>query len=360
MTRKVLSSLCIFFASFLPCACQRTATAPSKTSAKAPGKTQAQTQPQIQWLHYNDSAESAFTMDVPFGWQVQGGMYRFGYFDARWMMGVRSLDGKVVILISDVNAPPYALPGPSTPAEGQPYTKPQQYQMVVERFQQPQDYAATYAKHRFGDVCKTMTPSTTAWSPTLPASWSDPKAQSSDGSVSYTCTTTDGPRIATVFTRNALFQGQGYGFWIATPISILCAPDRCAQAQAMTQHMIDSWQKNPQWIERQNQLAQLGFQHIREGFAQFMDQMRQINRQFQQSLNQQQASFNAYKHGEEQQFSSWADTINGETNVTDPETGTQFKVFTGPQHNYYENGLGVKINSDVSPGLDFHQLQVNP
>lgn len=352
MTRKVLSSLCIFFASFLPCACQRTATAPGKTSAPTSAK--------IQWLHYSDSAESAFTMDVPLGWQVQGGMYRFGYFDARWMMGVRSLDGKVVILISDVNVPPYALPGPRTPPEGQPDIKPQQYQMVVERFQQPQDYAATYAKHRFGDLCKTMNPSAAAWSPTLPASWSDPNARSSDGSVAYTCTTTDGPRIATVFTRNALFQGQGYGFWVAMPISVLCAPDRCDQAHAMTQHMIDSWQKNPQWVTYQNQLTQIGLQHIREGFAQFMQQMQQIHEQFTQSLNQQVSSYYAHQQSEESQFSSWADTINGETNVTDPATGTQFKVFTGPKHNYYENGLGVKINSDVSPGLDFHQLQVNP
>ncbi len=62
------------------------------------------------------------------------------------------------------------------------------------------------------------------------------------------------PRIATVFTSNALFQGQGYGFWIAQPVSILCTPDRCDQAHSMTQHMIDSWQKNPQ-VEYQNQLT---------------------------------------------------------------------------------------------------------
>jgi hypothetical protein len=356
MTRKVLTSLCIFFASFFPCACQQTPTPAAKSSAKAAAKTQ----PKIQWVSYNDSAEGAFTMDVPLGWQVQGGMYRFGYFDARWRMGVRSLDGKVVILINDVNVPPYALPGPNTPPEGQPYTKPQQFQMVVERFQEPQAYAATYAKQRFGSVCKTMTPSGAGWMPTLPASWSDPKAQTSNASVSYDCTTSDGPRIATVFTSNALFQGQGYGFWVATPISILCAPDRCNQAYSMTQHMIDSWQKNPQWVEYQNQLTQIGLQHIREGFQQFMQQMQQIHERFTQSMNQQVAGYYAHQRSEEQQFSSWDDIINNQTNVTDPATGTQFKVFTGPKHNYYENGLGVKINSDVSPGPDFYQLQVKP
>jgi hypothetical protein len=52
------------------------------------------------FTHYTDSAEGAFSMDVPLGWQVQGGMYRFGHFDVRWMMDVRSLDGKIILRIS--------------------------------------------------------------------------------------------------------------------------------------------------------------------------------------------------------------------------------------------------------------------
>jgi hypothetical protein len=352
ISTKVLTFSCILLGISVPSACQRASTGTAKSQAKPAD--------QIHWIRYNDSAEGAFTMDVPLGWQVQGGMYRFGYFDVRWEMGVRSLDGKIIIRINDINVPPYALPGRSTGREGQSYIKPQQYQMVVERFQQPKAYAEVYAKHRFGDICKGMTPAASAWSPTLPASWSDAKAPSSSDSVAYSCETTDGPRVATVFTNNALFQGQGYGFWVATPISILCVPDRCGQAQSMTQHMIDSWEKNPQWVEHQNQMAQLGLQRIREGFAQFMQQMQQIHQQFTQSMNQQVSSYYAHQNAQAKQVSSWCDTINGETNVTDPQTGTQFKVFTGPKHNYYENGLGVKINSDVSPGPDFHQLQVNP
>jgi hypothetical protein len=352
MSGTIIVFSCFLFAVSFPAACQRASTDAVNSSTKQ--------QEQIHWIRYNDSAEGAFTMDVPLGWQVQGGMYRFGYFDVRWEMGVRSLDGKIIIRINDVNVPPYALPGPSTGREGQPYIKPQQYQMVVERFQQPKAYAEVYAKHRFGDVCNRMTPSASAWSPTLPSSWGDPKSPASKDSVAYSCETSDGRRIATVFTSNTLFQGQGYGFWVATPISILCAPDRCEQARSMTQHMIDSWEKNPQWTEHQNQMTQLGLQRIRENFGQFMQQMRQFHEQFTQSMNQQVAGYYAHQNAQAKQVSSWCDTINGETNVTDPQTGTQFKVFTGPKHNYYENGLGVKINSDVSPGPDFHQLQVNP
>lgn len=58
------------------------------------------------WVRYTDNAEGAFSMEVPVGWQVEGGMYRFGYLDVRWMMDVRSLDGKVIIRVNDPNVPP--------------------------------------------------------------------------------------------------------------------------------------------------------------------------------------------------------------------------------------------------------------
>jgi hypothetical protein len=64
------------------------------------------------WIRYTDNAEGAFSVEVPIGWQVEGGMYRFGYFDVRWMMNIRSLDGKVIIRLDDPNVPPYVLPGP--------------------------------------------------------------------------------------------------------------------------------------------------------------------------------------------------------------------------------------------------------
>jgi hypothetical protein len=314
----------------------------------------------IEWLRYNDSAEGAFTMDVPLGWQVQGGMYRFGYFDVRWMMGVRSLDGKIIIRISDVNIPPYVLPGPYTGREGQPYTKPQQFQMVVAKYQEPGPYAELYAKHRFFEICKTMTPAPAPWKPAIPARWDESNGRAADGGAAYSCDSSDGPRTAAVYARNTLYQGQGYSFWTALPISILCAPERCEQARNMTQHMIDSFEKNPQWVTYQNQLTQVGLEQIRSSFGQFMQQMQQFHQQFTQSMNQQVSGYYARQNAQARQVSGWCDTINGLTNVADPKTGSQFQVFSGPKSNYYINGLGVKVNSNISPGPDFHQLEVIP
>jgi hypothetical protein len=73
-------------------------------------------------------------------------------------------------------------------------------------------------------------------------------------------------------------------------------------------------------------------------------------------MNQQVAGYESHHASQAQQVSTWGETLTGLQNVSDPMTGTQFQVFSGPKANYYVNGNAVKINSDVSPGSGFHQL----
>ena len=344
-------------------ACIANLVAPTPAGRSTAETTQAAKSPEnINWIRYTDSAEGAFSMDVPLGWQVQGGMYRFGYFDVRWMMDVRSLDGKIIIRIDDVNIPPYVPPGPRTGREGQPYIKPQQFQMMVSAYQEAQPYAEMYAKHRFTEVCKSMNSGKADWSPTMPAAWQITGAmRTSEGNVAYECGTSDGPRVATVYARTTLFGGNAT-FWTVDPvISIIAAPDKMPLAHSMVQHMMESWEKNPQWAEYQNRVTQMGLQQIQAGFRQFMQQMQAYHQQRTAAMNQQVASFEARQNAQARQVSNWGDILTGIQKVSDPQTGRQFEVFSGPKANYYTNGAGVTINSNVSPGSDFHlDKQIQP
>jgi hypothetical protein len=310
----------------------------------------------LNWVSYTDSAEGGFSMEVPLGWQILGGMYRFGYFDVRWMMDVRSLDGKVIIRIDDPNVPPYVLPGPHTGAAGRPAFKPQMYQMMVDDYREAQPYAEGYAKHRFSSVCKSLTPRTAGWSPTMPPAWhSDPGAKVTQATVSYDCPTSDGPRTVIVYARNTLHPDSG--LWQVDPIiSLLATPEAVQLAESMIQRMIDSWQENPQWAQYQQQMTNRGLEEIRGGFAQFMQQMQAYHQQREAAMNQQVAHFEARQQAQAQQVSDWGEMLTGLTKVYDPATGTQFDVFTGPKANYYTNGNGVTINSNISPGANFHQV----
>jgi len=75
------------------------------------------------------------------------------------------------------------------------------------------------------------------------------------------------------------------------------------------------------------------------------------------AMNQQVSQFESRQNAQAGQVSSWGNILTGLTNVSDPQTGAQFQVFSGPKANYYVNGQGQAINSNLNPGGDFHQVQ---
>ena len=349
MKSKTIAILC---ATFVSLACVSNTPAAGNTPSENPDRA-AKTSDELHWVRFTDPAEGAFSMDVPVGWQVQGGMYRFGYFDVRWMMDVRSLDSKIILRIMDVNVPPYTLPDQSTGPEGQEYSKPNQFQMMVSRYRDGQSYSELYARHRFSHICKTVTRRHRDWVPTMPPAWADdPGTKATEGGVAYDCDTSDGPRIVSVYARTALNNG----LWFVTPISIMATADRTALAHSVVQHMIDSWEKNQRWAQYQNQMTQVGLDQVRRGFQQFMSEVQAYHNQRTAAMDQQVARFESRQNAQAEQVSRFGEILSGVQDVEDPMTGARFQVFSGPKANYYVNGNGVKVNSNISPGPDFHQL----
>jgi hypothetical protein len=130
------------------------------------------------------------------------------------------------------------------------------------------------------------------------------------------------------------------------------APKRLQQAQSMTQHMIDSWQETPEWKAHQEEMTQMGLAKIQADFGQFMHQMADFHEQRTAAMNQQVAHFEARQQARADQVTSFGNVLTGLTNFYDPATGTQFQVFSGPKANYYMNGMGVKVNSNLDPEMD--------
>ncbi|HXW51205.1 MAG TPA: hypothetical protein VEJ41_04385 [Candidatus Acidoferrales bacterium] len=321
---------------------------------------QAVAQP-MHWVRYTDTAEGAFSMDVPAGWQVDGGMWRFGYFDVRWMMTVRSLDGSMIVRINDASVPAYALPSPHTGSQGQPYVRPRQFQMIVSSYTNGNAYARLYAAHRFKDACKILAIQPgTSWQPAMRGAMADLTGTNavSDGSATYSCESTNGLRMAVVYARTLQYPVQGGGaFWIASPlVSILAVPQDLPTAYAVAQHMLDSWQKNPQWVAYQQRLTQVGLNEIMSNFQGFLHQMATYDAARRSAMDSQVAGFESRMNAQAQQVSDFGETLTGLQDATDPLTGEKSQVWIGPKSNYYTNGNGVTINSDLSPGPGFHQL----
>lgn len=102
-------------------------------------------------------------------------------------------------------------------------------------------------------------------------------------------------------------------------------------------------------------MTQVGLAQIRANFGQFMQQMQAYDRARTAAMNQQVAGFEGRQNAQARQVSGWGETLTGLETVRDPQSN-QFQVFSGPKANYYMNANGVKINSNISPGPDFHQL----
>nr|HEV7952844.1 hypothetical protein [Candidatus Acidoferrales bacterium] len=149
MKFKPMAPIIVICAVAIACAIS-IARAGSRTVTSAPAGN-------ITWLKFTDPLEQAFTLEVPQGWTVKGGMFRLGYSDHREMIDMTSPDGKINIRIGDLSIPPYFLPN-QYHREGEIYDLGAQAQGRVARYRTGQEFSTAYGKVRFARVCTSVTP----------------------------------------------------------------------------------------------------------------------------------------------------------------------------------------------------------
>jgi hypothetical protein len=312
----------------------------------------------IGWTDFQDSFEHAFSLSVPQGWMVQGGLFRFGFSDYRLMVSVKSPDGKIDLRIGDVTIPSYAPPSAYHPREGQPYDLGAQAQLVIARYRTGAQYAVLYSQARFGTLCQNpqQNPSTIDF--TMPDYLPMESVQrSSTGQIEWLCQTSDGPRVALTFTRT-LDGGQ---LWqVPTMVSLLAPSDQVEQARNIALQCVKSLKINGQWIAYQRNMDQQGLQYQRMRQQWRRQQISAQIQQFESQMHAMQNQVNAFeKHQAMQagQVEDFTNALNGITPTTDPLTGEHRIVWTGTRENYWVNGVGQVVNATNAPSSAFHQLQ---
>ncbi len=305
----------------------------------------------VMWQAYEDPLEKAFTLEVPKGWTVKGGMFRLGYSDHRMMVDLTSPDGKINIRFGDVAVPTYFLPNQQH-HEGEVYDLGLQAQGRVARYRSGQEFAKGYSKVRFAPVCQNLTPKPATLPPLVKLETPQGVVQASEGEVTFTC----GDRTAYVYAQTALFQG----LWQATSLTSYLAPEgHVAETREIILHSSKSFQLSPDWVQKQNQLdkdalvyqrrrQQARMQALSAQVAQFETQM--------QGMRNQVAAFERGQAQRQSQFQQWDNIISGITPTTDPY-GNTINVFNGPKSRYWYNpATGEERNADVSPGPGWEPL----
>jgi hypothetical protein len=327
------------------------------------------------FVKFEDPHEKAFTLEVPEGWTVKGGLYRLGFSDQRPMVDMTSPDGRTNIRLGDVAVAPYVLPTQSYPRDGAPYDLGAQAQPVVAKFRTGDDFAALYAEARFKQMCRNVArqkiDSPLQLPDVIPVENGVTVIQWSVGQVAYACNTSQGPKTAYAYARTELLQS----LWVVNTLASFIAPaDQVSAARNIVVRCVKSFHLNQRWLQHQKQMDQQGMAYARARAQQRMAAMGQQMQQFESRMSAMQNQVANFERGQaamqsqvgqfEQrqdafanQVQSFDNTLVGVTPTTDPLTGEHHDVWTGPKANYYRNGLGETINSTLSPGPGWTEQQ---
>ena len=283
------------------------------------------------WTRFEDPNEQAFTLEVPQGWTVKGGLFRLGYSDTRPMY---SKEGEA----SDLGA---------------------QALMTVARYRSGQDFAQLHAVQRFLRLCQKIEPQAISSNPPVqdfvPPGAPSP-SQSSGGQMSYRCDTSQGPRIAYAYAKTALFGA----LWQVTSLaSFIATSEEVPETRNILLHASQTFQLSPQWIERQKQMDADGLQYQRGRQQQRLYELGQQVQQFEARVRAMQNQVNAFERqqsAQAHQVESFGSLLTGIQPATDP-LGNERDAWMGPNSNYWTNGTGTIVNSNNPPGAGWQQLK---
>ena len=315
----------------------------------------------VTWGKFTDPLEQAFTLEVPKGWTVKGGMFRLGYSDHREMVDMTSPDGKINIRMGDVAIPTYFLPN-QIHHEGEVYDLGAQAQGRVARYRTGQEFASAYGKTRFATMCASLSPQQSNLPPignqVPPLAENNPAPHAADGDITYSCNGAQGARIAYVYSQTAPFQG----LWQVTSLVSYVSPRAdVPEARSIIQHSEKTFVLSPAWIQKQKQLNDEALVYQRQRQQARMRQLSEQVAQFEAKMQAMQNQVSQFERGQAQrqsQFEAFDNVINGVTPTVDP-FGNKIDVNTGPKNSYWKNpGTGEVVNSDRSPGPGWQQLTI--
>ncbi len=299
----------------------------------------------IAWMQFEDPAEHAFGMQVPRGWKVVGGAYRFGPLDPRAMVDMTAPDGKTNLRFGDANVPPFATLSQSMLSlgwrEGRPYSPNGVAKEVVANYRPGWVFADLYGQARFSPVCRSLN---LKQMKQVPAIHQNPQGRVTAGEVLYTCDTAAGPKVAYVFAETQLTYVQSAGQWLVTWLYSFITPEAQApEAMKTILHSLGTFEINQDWEAAQIRLsgaaADAAYGDFKRNMAVEHDRFTRQSAQFQS------------------QVIGFTRAFRGVDLTTDTVDGTQREVWTGSGGAHWISPLGDVVNSPTSPGAGFHELK---
>jgi len=226
--------------------------APAQPAQTAPGAA-------LDMVLWRDPAEGAFTLPVPRGWQVSGGLKRPNPFVYKPDIVVTSPDGAIQLRLGDASIPnfaePYMVPGMGMMSEGTQANGG----MVLMNYRPGHAFLTQlYLPSKFGAVPQVQTqdlPALAAQAFQLRPPAPPIQARTDAGAVRFTLPSPAGPRTAwfVVVTRRDVAPGVGAAWYVdlVDLAGLICPPAQEGQARAILAELVGGFRWDRRWNESQ-------------------------------------------------------------------------------------------------------------
>jgi len=305
--------------------------------------------PAIQWTHWVDPYEHAFSLEVPAGWRIEGGFLRVAPLNENTYLRLMSPDGAIYLGFNDPETPSFIPPGPTTPKEGTVYSPGLGQVTMVLPHMSGAEYAVAYAKRKVAALCGgTFTSRGTRSRPDMAKLiGSQIGVTNADaGEAVFSCTHAKLPSEAHVVAVTHSIPGMINGMWFVDWLGIIVAPEaQVATAQAIGTHMFQTFKFDPAWNAKQAQYVAQINQAIANRMQNFLTQEQHI-------LDSQRAGTHIAQRFSaiDQNFQAMDDIIN-DSHVYHDGDGNQYWLDnTRYQWKDPQSGRIVATTNNVPPG----------
>jgi hypothetical protein len=326
------------------------------TSPDGSRETAAPTPTMLSFERWQDPSENAFSLDVPRGWGVQGGAYRFAPMDVRFAVAALSPDHQIRVTRGDAEIPTFALPSQADRFIGNTSGSVDLigYRAVFKDYLPGAQFAREYVQTKVTRGCTDLQFRSERERPDLVqainAIYSSYAAQGvpiryEAGDVAFTCDC-GGQSLQGYYLAATWFihGSTGGALWAVEHLyGYLATSAKAAEAQAALTRMAQSGQTNPEWAARQqgltNQTVSIGTAMIRA----VSDAMLQ--------------NYWSHTRSRDEHMRRTINAIAGTEDVVDPQTGQQYNIYSGS--NYYWIDRGGTIAGTTTwqrPDTDFREM----
>lgn len=221
----------------------------------------------VRWIPFTDPSEHAFTLEVPDGWQVQGGSRRMSAVEIRTGVTMRAPDGSMELFFGDVDVPIFATPNPMLAMggfrEGMTYSPGYGQNFIVAAYQPGEAFAARWGQDRIARVCPGAAAAGVRALPQATQALDMAYAQGgvrtsiAAGEARFDCNWSDGPGKGYVFAATEHVESAGgAGLWDVKALAGFAArAERADDAAALLSHVAASFRIDPSWAAQQSGLT---------------------------------------------------------------------------------------------------------